>query len=196
MRVQDLLGEGELARGTEDAADFAEAAQQLLVRRCSRGDIDIARIRYGGGGSEASCLGGETGGEEVRLFKSVFVTTTQSMHDCGAESMPTGVEALFSIQLHKASLTLQPAAWPALSTCDRILSCLSVAVPRRMGHKNVQTACSAVPPVSLVEKDPCQFPANHAWLGSQRCVSQPLTSRTSHFNTLSHCFIIDSAALA
>lgn len=72
MRVQDLLGECELARGTKDAADFAEAAQQLFVRRRSRGDVDVARIRYGGRGREASCLGGKTRGEEVRLFKSVF----------------------------------------------------------------------------------------------------------------------------
>jgi hypothetical protein len=72
MRVQDLLGEGKLARGTEDAADFAETAKQLLVRWCSRGDIDVAGVRNRCGSCEASCLCREAGGEEVRLFESVF----------------------------------------------------------------------------------------------------------------------------
>ena len=73
MRVQDLLSEGELPRGTEDAADFAETTEQLLVRRCSRGNIDIACTWDGSGGSEAACLGGQTRGKQVGLFLSVFI---------------------------------------------------------------------------------------------------------------------------
>lgn len=72
MRVQDLLSEGKLARGAEDAADFAETTEQLLVRWCSRGDIDVAGARNRCGSCEASCLRRKTGSEEVRLLKSVF----------------------------------------------------------------------------------------------------------------------------
>lgn len=79
MRVQDLFGESELARGTEDAADFAQTAEQLLVRRCSRGDVDITGARDRGGCCKASCLSGKAEGEEVRLFKSVFHTASSCL---------------------------------------------------------------------------------------------------------------------
>lgn len=100
MRVQDLLGEGELARGAQDAADFAETAEQLLVRRSPRGKVDVAGTRHGGGGSEASCLDGKAGGEQVRLLKSVFNTTSLPIFNSGAEFLSTRSEVCQSNQLH------------------------------------------------------------------------------------------------
>ena len=72
MRVEDLFGESELARGSEYAADFAETTEQLLVRRGSRGNVDVTGTRNRCGGCEASCLCREAGSEEVRLLQSVF----------------------------------------------------------------------------------------------------------------------------
>jgi hypothetical protein len=142
MRVQDLLGEGKLARGPEDAADFAETPKEFLIRWCSRGDIDVAGARNRCGSCEASCLCREAEGREVRLLKSVFNAIYRCLMVALGRVQPE-VWSAGATNRTRMSLTLQLAACPALSTCDRMLSCLSVALVRcqnqNIGNENMWT---------------------------------------------------------
>lgn len=67
MRIQDLFGERQGAGRPQHAAHFAEAAQELCVRRRARGEVHVAGMGDRGRGCEGSCVCGEAGGVEVRL---------------------------------------------------------------------------------------------------------------------------------
>lgn len=69
MRVQDLLGERQLALWAEHAAHFLEAGEELGVRRGALGEGDVVCGGWVVGGCERA-VGGEEGEGEAWLVVS------------------------------------------------------------------------------------------------------------------------------